>query len=99
MLGNIVGQGCVDIGEPESCGVATHQIEGTLIHVDGPHRRMGSGQGHRQCHRTPTAAEVEKIAARGYRGHVGEEHCSAGVETIRAEDPTGGGDFELSTRE
>lgn len=30
------------------------------------------------------------------RRHVGEEHCGAGVESIRAEDATRGGHFELT---
>ena len=29
------------------------------------------------------------MAARRYRGHVGEEHCGAGIQPIRAEDATG----------
>lgn len=97
--GNIVGQRCVDIGEPESSRVAADEIQGALVHVDGPHCRMGRGEGHRDRDRTPTAPEVEKVAAGRNRRRVGEEHCSAGVETVRAEDTTGGGELELSTCE
>ena len=53
---------------PRSRGVASHEVEGALVDVDGPHRGIRGLERQGEGDRPPAAAEVEQVSAcRGQR--------------------------------
>lgn len=93
VFGNILGSARVDIGESERGSVASDQIEGSLVDVYCPHCSMGRGQSESERNGSPTATEVEQIAAGGWRWSVGEKHLGTRVNPVRTEDAAGRREF------
>ena len=64
VVGNIVGQHGVDIGEAECVGVASHQVEGALVDVDGPDRGVRRLEREAEARSGPTRSRGRAGARR-----------------------------------
>ena len=84
------------LSSAERGGVAAHEVERPLVHVDRPDRRVRRLERERQGDRSPPAPEIQQVPTGRRRGSVGEQHRGAGVDVLRTEHAAGGRHLDVT---